>query len=299
MGTALVTASPAARELMSRANDLLGVDLLEVMANGPEDLLNSTRISQPAIFLVSLAALEALEERSGARRGLGRGLAAAATAGLSLGEYTALVFAGSLELDAALDAVVARGRFMQEACDETAGGMVSLLGLDPTKVEEAVRRGAERGRVGIASFNSPEQTVISGEAAALERAGEAARELGCRRALPLRVAGAYHSPLMAAATRKLLPRLQALAIRPPRVPFYANVTGERVDDPAEIRAGLLRQVENTVHWVSTVQRIAAAGVTEAVEVGPGTVIRGLVRKIDPRVAVTSVCDPEGMADLQL
>ncbi len=290
MGASLVEASPRARAVFERARDMLDEDLLAICLEGPEETLDSTRVSQPAIFLMSMAVLEAIEERAGSSETFGQSLVAAATAGLSLGEYSALVFAGSLRFEDALRVVSARGKAMQEACDRSDGGMTSLIGLEVAEVERVIERAAAAGKIGIANYNSPTQTVISGERAALEAAAEHAKELGCRRVVPLRVAGAYHSPLMATATEKLAEALDGVEIRPPRCPFYSNVTGGAVKDPDAIRDGLVKQVESPVRWTSLFEKMVSAGVREALEVGPGNVLRGLARSIDRDFTVTSVCE---------
>lgn len=296
MARSFLESSPRSRELFELGSRRLDLDLIEAVLEGPEDLLGSTRVSQPAIFLHSMAVLDALGQRLGSDQRFARELRVGATAGLSLGEYSALVCAGSLDFEEALEVVVARGRYMQEACDESRGTMVSLLGLESSKVEEAVSRAASKGIVGIANYNSPDQTVLSGEAVAVEEAARVARELGCRRAIPLRVAGAYHSPLMASATAKLRPALENLAIRPPRCAFYANVSGQRVGDPEEIRAGLIRQVERPVRWVDTIRAMVGDGLEVGLELGPGKVIAGLVRNVDRGVRVLSVGELPGLAD---
>jgi [acyl-carrier-protein] S-malonyltransferase len=280
MADDLLAASPRARRLFDRGREVLGFDLERICREGPEEELNSTRVSQPAIFLHSLGVLERLSEKRGLAEELGRGFPASAAAGLSLGEYSALVFAGSLEFEEALAIVGRRGQFMQEACDQEPGGMISILGLAAEKVEEAVARARPLGPIGIANYNAPGQLVISGAKEPLEKAAAEARALGCRRAIPLRVAGAYHSPLMAAATRSLRPLLERAGLRPPRVPFYPNVVGEEVSDPEAIRDCLIRQVESPVRWEETMRRIAARGVDRGFEVGPGRVLAGLARNVD-------------------
>ncbi|MBI4584241.1 MAG: ACP S-malonyltransferase [Planctomycetes bacterium] len=302
MGQALLAESSRARSLFAQGSELLGVDLAAKCLQGPEEEINSTRLSQPAIFLHSLALLDQIGEKLGGSRPsggelFGRALPARGAAGLSLGEYSALVFAGCLEFGDALRVVVARGQFMQEACDEAPGGMTSLLGLPVDQVEKAVKAAQAAGRVGIANYNSPDQTVISGDAAAVAAAVRHAKELGCRRAIPLRVAGAYHSALMASAARKLKPLLEKIPVRPPRCPFYSNVAGRRVDDPVEIRRGLLQQVESPVRWDSIVRQVAGGGAAECLEVGPGKVIAGLVKNIDRHLKVTSVDDAGGLEPL--
>jgi len=288
----VLTTGSRARRVFDRGREVLGFDIEKICREGPEEELNSTRVSQPAIFLHSMAILEVLSERSGRGGEFGRDLPAGAAAGLSLGEYSALVFAGCLRFEEALAIVGARGRFMQEACDREKGSMVSILGLPAARVEEAVARARPIGPIGIANYNAPGQLVISGAAPAVEAAAAAAKELGARRAIPLRVAGAYHSPLMASATLRLEPLLKKAVIEPPRIPFFANVSGEEVRDPEGIRDFLIRQVESPVRWESIFRGIAARGITAAIEVGPGRVLAGLARNIDCGVTVVSAEDEE-------
>jgi [acyl-carrier-protein] S-malonyltransferase len=284
----VLSAHPGARRIFDRAREVLGFDVERIVREGPEEELNSTRVSQPAIFLHSMALLDLMASRAGSIEAL----PASAAAGLSLGEYSALVFAGALQMEEALTIIEARGRLMQEACDREPGTMVTVLGLAEAKVEEAVARSRAKGPVGIANYNSPGQYVISGARPAVEAAAAAAKELGCRRAIPLRVAGAYHSPLMSSATAKLAPLLRKASIRAPRVPFYANVTGEEVRDPEAIRDLLIRQVESPVRWERSMRSMAAAGVDRALEVGPGRVLAGLAKSIDCGIAVASAEDEE-------
>lgn len=294
MAESLLRESARARRVFARGREALGFDIEKVCREGPPEELNSTRVSQPAIFLHSMGLLEAMSERLGLEGEFGKGLVSSLACGLSLGEYSALVFAGSLSFEDALVLVGERGKFMQEACDREAGGMVSLIGLSVEKVEEAVAGARAVGSIGIANYNAPNQVVISGAEKALERAVLRAKEMGCRRAVPLRVAGAYHSPLMAPAARKLRPLLKGVAIRAPRVPFYPNVVGEEVRDPEMIRDCLIRQVESPVLWEGTVRRIAERGVTMALEVGPGRVLEGLARSIDCGLTVVSAADPSSL-----
>jgi [acyl-carrier-protein] S-malonyltransferase len=303
MAVDVVDAYPEARAVFAAGSEILGRDLLRVCREGPEEELNSTRVSQPAIFLHSLAMLEVLgkqaaspDNRPGAR--FGRDLPAVAAAGLSLGEYSALVFAGSIEFEDALRIVGARAEYMQEACDQTRGTMASVIGLAAEKVEEVVEKARADGlRAGIANYNSAEQTVVSGEAEAVDELLKRLEAAGARRAIRLKVAGAYHSSLMASATGKLEPFLARVAIREPRVPFYSNVAGRQVRDPEEIRQGLIRQVESPVRWSDIIRRLLEAGLPGAIEVGPGRVLQGLLRSARRDAACVSfgtVKDAEGL-----
>ena len=292
MAQDLVESETLARDLFQTAGDLMGCDLVSLCSKGPQDALNATDISQPAIFVSSMAALAVIENSGGAALVESR-----ATAGLSLGEYSALVYSGALTFEDALKVVVARGRAMQEACDKTEGTMASILGIDLNAVREAVEEASGEGIVAVANVNATTQIVISGEKAAVERAGELAQEKGARRVIPLEVAGAYHSPLMSSATETLKPILAELKINTPVVPFYANVSGVRVSDPEEIRAGLIRQVESPVLWEPTLQGLVSEGMSEVLEPGPGKVVAGLVRQVDRGIPTRSVLDKESIEQL--
>ena len=292
MAQDLVESETLARDLFQTAGDLMGCDLVSLCSKGPQDALNATDISQPAIFVSSMAALAVIENSGGAALVESR-----ATAGLSLGEYSALVYSGALTFEDALKVVVARGRAMQEACDKTEGTMASILGIDLNAVREAVEEASGEGIVAVANVNATTQIVISGEKAAVDRAGELAQEKGARRVIPLEVAGAYHSPLMSSATETLKPILAELKINTPVVPFYANVSGVRVSDPEEIRAGLIRQVESPVLWEPTLQSLVSEGMSEVLEPGPGKVVAGLVRQVDRGIPTRSVLVKESIEQL--
>ena len=282
MAVDLVEASPYARAVYERAWEILEEDFLTVCRDGPEALLNSTRVSQPAIFLHSMAVLAVLAGERVEDESFCEGIEAKGTAGLSLGEYSALVFAGSLRFDDALRIVTLRGQYMQQACEETAGSMASILGLPAAQVEDVLTEMKGKNaavRIGVANYNASNQTVISGDVAGVKAAIERLKEAGAKRAIALRVAGAYHSELMAPATAKLAPLLEELPIHEPRVPFYPNVTGSQVSDPEEIRSGLIRQVESSVRWVSIMKALLEAGLEGAYELGPGRVLKGLMKSV--------------------
>ncbi len=277
MGKDLAGAFPAARALFERASKILGYDLLRVCAEGPAAELERTDRCQPALLVHALACLEAARAK-----GLPE---AEAAAGLSLGEYTAHVYAGSLDFDDAVRLVERRGRYMQEACDTTPSGMTAIIGLDRTAVEEACRG---QGEVGIANLNAPGQIVISGEKTALEKAAARCIELGARRSVPLKVAGGYHSPVMKPAQEKMRKELEGVRISPPRVPVYANVAARPLSDPEEIRAALAAQICGPVLWEETIRAI---GASRYVELGPGGVLAGLVRRISPDAETLSIEGP--------
>lgn len=289
MAVDLVSAYAEARAIFEAGREILGRDFVNVCRQGPEEDLNSTRTSQPAIFLHSMAVLEVLRKCWGVKERFCRGVATIGTAGLSLGEYSALVFAGSLEFEDALRIVAKRGEYMQKACDAARGTMASIFGLGAEKVEEVISRARSDGlRVNVANYNSPEQTVISGEEGAVEDVMTRLQAAGAKRAVRLKVAGAYHSGLMAPATRELEPLLKEMTIRRPGVPFFANTTGAEVSDPEVIRRGLILQIESPVRWRQTLDALLERGVTAALELGPGQVIRGLLRSMSRDVQVTPV-----------
>ncbi|MHC4470213.1 MAG: ACP S-malonyltransferase [Planctomycetota bacterium] len=286
MGKDLCETFPEAKRVFDRADEVLDFPIGETCVNADADVVNRTDVCQPGIFLVSAATMEVLREREGvAPEDFG------VAAGLSLGEYTALWFAGALTLEDGLALTRLRGQLMQEASDAEPSGMTSIMGLDPEKVEEACAevRG-QGGIVCVANLNSPGQVVISGATDAVAEAAEIASGLGARRAIPLPVAGAFHSPLMAPASEGLAKRLAETEIRPPRIPVVANVTAAPMTEPAQIRENLVRQLVNPVLWERSMRRLLEEGHGPFVEPGPGTVLAGLMKKIDRSVEVLGYPD---------
>ena len=279
MGKDLAAAFPAAKAWFERANTALGYDLAEICFNGPEPELTKTENAQPGIFLVSWVAWELLRERV-------PGLVFEATAGLSLGEFTALTAAGSIGFEDGLKIVRRRGRFMQEACDATKGGMAAVIGLD----EAATRAVCSEAGVELANLNCPGQLVISGEAEKINRACELAKTRGAKRALPLVVAGAYHSALMAGAKPKLAGVLSGVKILPPGVPVISNVTAKPHGTPAEIQELLVQQVTSSVRWEDSMRYLLAQGFTRFIELGPGKALSGFLKRIDPAAQALNVAD---------
>ena len=290
MASEIIDSVAAARSVMERANEVLDFDLLGVCRDGPAERLEATDVCQPAILATSAAVVEALK----AERGL-RVDAFGATAGLSLGEYTALWFAGSLSLEDALRLVRRRGEAMQAASDAEPSGMLSLLGASREQAEELARVGSEAGVLVAANFLGKGQVALSGAAAAIDLAESKAKELGVRRAVRLKVAGAFHSPLMASATDALSAALADVEIQPPAIPFATNVTGDLVRDPEEIRAHLAAQVTHPVMWEDTMGRFLSDGISTFVEPAPGAVLSGLLRKAARDATCVHVAT---MADLQ-
>jgi [acyl-carrier-protein] S-malonyltransferase len=279
MGRDLATAFPLARAAFDRANAALGYDLAAVCFTGPEPELTRTENAQPGIYLVSWVALELLRQRV-------PGLPCHATAGLSLGEFTALAAAGALSFEDGLRVVRQRGRFMQEACEATQGGMAAVIGFDEAPMREVC---AEAGVV-LANLNCPGQLVISGGVEPIAQACELAKSRGAKRALPLPVAGAYHSPLMASAQPKLAAALDAIAIQTPGVPVISNVTAQPHGAPSEIRARLVEQVTASVLWEKSIRGLLAQGFTRFIELGPGTALSGFLRRIDKSALALNVGD---------
>jgi [acyl-carrier-protein] S-malonyltransferase len=273
MGRSLLDTNPAARRLFGEAAEALGYDLAAVCLDGPAERLNSTVVSQPAIYVASLAALESLRESDPAAE---RDCVAAA--GLSLGEYTALAFAGAFTFRDGLEVVRRRGEAMQAAADARPTGMVSVLGLDVARVNELCAEADSAGALRVANFLGPSNVVLSGDIAACEAAERRAASMGAR-TVRLAVAGAFHTDLMRPADQALAAALEKVEIRPPRVPVWSNVDARPHSDPGEIRGLLVRQVVCPVLWEDTVRGLLADGVEKFYEIGPGRVLAGLLKRI--------------------
>lgn len=274
MGKALCASEPAARVLFEQASAILGYDLLHVCGEGPEERLNSTAVSQPAIFTASLAALEAL------RKSEPDAVAQCqAAAGLSLGEYTALTFAGAFSFADGLRIVKRRGEAMQAAADAAPSGMVSILGLEVPQVEELCKKAAACGPISIANYLCPGNVVVSGARAACDRIEQLATEAGAMKTVRLAVAGAFHTDLMRPADEQLKQALEQVEIRTPRIPVWSNVDARPHTDPQEIRGLLVRQVLQPVQWEPTLRNLLAEGFDRFYEIGPGRVLAGLLKRI--------------------
>ena len=279
MGRDLAEKFPSARAWFDRANTALGYDLSSVCFNGPDAELTKTENAQTLIFLVSWVAFQLLKEHAPT-------LSFQAAAGLSLGEFTALTAAGAMSFEDGLRVVRARGKFMQKACDSTRGGMAAVIGLDEGPTREVC---AQAGVV-LANLNCPGQLVISGEEEKIIQACDLAKAKGARRAIPLPVAGAYHSPLMAGAQPKLQAELAKIKISPPTVPVISNVTAEQHLGAAEISARLVEQVTSPVLWEKSMRALLAQGFTRFVELGPGTALSGFMKRIDKNAQMLNVAD---------
>jgi [acyl-carrier-protein] S-malonyltransferase len=289
MGKDLADKYPVCAELYAKADDVIGYELSKICFEGPDEALTKSNHCQPAIFVTSVACAKALEASSFAKATEDReGVApdAVAMAGLSLGEWTALHMAGVLSFEDTVKVLEARGRFMQEACDEQAGGMVSIIGLAREQLDAIC---AETG-VTVANLNSSAQTVLSGAKAGIEKAEALATEAGAKRAIILNVAGAFHSPLMASAATKLDEVLAGITFNEPTVPVLSNVKGEPHAGADAIRANMISQVTDSVRWLSCVEWLQAQGVDRYVECGPGKVLTGLIKRIAKGATLENVND---------
>ena len=279
MGRDMAEKYPCRRAWFDRANAALGYDLAAICFTGPEAELTKTENAQPGIFLVSWVAFELLKESVPS-------LKFEATAGLSLGEFTALATAGALSFEDGLSVVRQRGQFMQEACEATRGSMAAIIGLDEAPTREVC---ATAGVV-LANLNCPGQLVISGETDKIAQAVEMAKAKGARKALPLTVAGAYHSPLMASARPKLAAALARMQLVAPQVPVLSNVTAQFHGTPEETSSRLVEQVTNSVLWEKSIRELLAQGFTRFIELGPGTALSGFMKRIDKSAQMLNVAD---------
>lgn len=280
MGKALYEASSAARAVFDAADAALGFPLSTLCFEGPEEQLRLTANTQPAILTHSIAALEDLRARFPERLE-----GAAVAAGHSLGEYSANVAAGALAFPVAVRLVRERGRFMQDAVAAGVGAMAAIVGLAPAEVEAACREAAQGEVVSPANYNSPEQTVIAGHAGAVERASRACLARGAKRAIPLPVSAPFHCALMTPARERLRPLLEGAAFSDARIPVVTNVDAVPATEGRGVRDALVRQVDSPVRWVESVERLARDGVDRGLEIGPGNVLAGLVRRIEKGIKV--------------
>ena len=283
----LAVAWPLVGETFAEASDTLGMDLWQVVSQGPRELLDRTDITQPAMLAAGVAVWRVWNQAGGP--------APAWMAGHSLGEFTALVCAGSLGFADAIALVAQRGRFMQEAVPAGAGAMAAVLGLADDQVVAVCAQAAQGGILEPVNFNSPGQVVIAGEAAAVERGIAAAKAAGAKRAILLPVSVPSHCALMRPAAERLAPELAALAVKPLAFPVIANVDAEPNVDPSRVVDLLIRQIDGPVQWVKTIERMAAEGVMHALEIGPGKVLAGLVKRIARQIKVLNVSDPEAIS----
>lgn len=286
MGQALAEAFPECREVFDAADRALGSSISSVCFEGSAEQLALTENTQPAILTVSVAALRALESQ---------GVRAVAAAGHSLGEYTAHVAAGTIEFTDAVQTVRLRGRFMQEAVPVGQGAMAAILGLSREEVERICRDAAGQEVVAVANLNAPGQIVIAGHANAVERAADRAREAGAKRAVLLPVSAPFHCALMEPAARRLQPVLEELTLRDPAVPVYTNVGATAIRHAGAARDALVRQVASPVRWEELAGAMFDSGIDTFIEIGPGRVLAGLMRRIRKPARVFNVEDPDGLA----
>jgi [acyl-carrier-protein] S-malonyltransferase len=285
MGKSLYASSPAAQALYGQANTVLGWDLAKISFEGPETALTETKVCQPALYVHGMAILAALRESG--RAGVEPGM----VLGLSLGELTACATAGVFDFSTGLRIVAERGRLMQEACERSTGAMAAVVGED----RERVRSLCREFDVEAANFNAPGQIIISGDKARIESAVAAAKERGMKKVIPLNVAGAYHSRLMAPARDSFSAFLSGIPFEAPRCTLFTNTTGGPVSDPAAIKEALVRQIVSPVLWEDCMRSAAAAGATAFWEFGPGAVLAGLARRTDKAWAVKSFSEFSDLA----
>lgn len=285
MGRALHDAHPAAQAVYKEASAVLGYDVAELCFNGPAERLNLTEYTQPALLTASIAAWKVLEPA---------GLKPVAVAGHSLGEYSALVAAGGLTFKDAAALVQKRGRYMAEAVPPGSGLVAAILGLAPDAVREACREASSAGVVAAANFNSPGQVVIAGAKAAVEKAIEVAKAKGAKKAIPLPVSVPVHTPLMQSAADRLAKDVAATAWSDLNVPLVNNAEAKALQTAADVKASLIRQLPSSVLWEDSVKAMHGMGVTTFIEVGPGTVLSGLIKRIVPDAKLLNVNDPASL-----
>jgi [acyl-carrier-protein] S-malonyltransferase len=292
MGKDLCEAYPQAGSVFSRADELLGFELSKVCFEGPESELNRTDVSQPAILVHSWAVVEVLRSSGNGRAVLERG---AVAAGLSLGEYSALAAAGAMAWEDACKLVRARGRYMQAACDKQPGTMASIVGLEDAALEKAVEPARAKGIVVLANYNAPGQVAISGDTEAVQEAMKLAKQAGAKLTVQLSVAGAFHSPLMEPARERLAAEIETTAFNAPRIGVIANVDATEYRDPGQLKGNLVQQLTAPVLWAKSMQHLIDQGFDEFVELGPGNVLAGLLKRTARRATRTSIGKAEEVA----
>ena len=279
MGKDLYDNNPKAKELFEKANDILGYRITDIMFDGTDDELKQTKVTQPAVFLHSV--IKAIS--------LGDEFKPSMVAGHSLGEFSALVAAGALNFEDGLRLVYARAMAMQKACEAAPSTMAAIVGLPDDKIEEICAEVSKEGSVVVpANYNCPGQLVISGNVEAINEACEKLKAAGAKRALPLKVGGAFHSPLMQPAKDELQAAIEKTEFSAPQCPVYQNVDGKPHTDPANIKANLIAQLTSSVRWTSCVQNMIADGADDFTECGPGKALQGMIGRIDKNVAVNGI-----------
>jgi len=279
MGKSLYDNSPLAKELFDKADEILGFKITDIMFAGTEDELKQTNVTQPAVFLHSVISALCM----------GEAFTPAMVAGHSLGEFSALVTADALSFGDGLRLVAVRARAMQKACESNPGTMAAIIGLPDEKVEEICAEVSKDGKVVIpANYNCPGQLVISGHVEAINKACEALKKAGAKRALPLKVGGAFHSPLMQPAKNELQATIENTEFKSPKCPVYQNVDGKPHTDPDKIKANLIAQLTNSVLWTSSIKNMIADGATDFTECGPGKALQGMIGRIDKTISAHGV-----------
>jgi len=291
MGKDIYSQTSEAREVYNRANEILDFDLSGICFNGKQEELNKTSICQPAILVTSIAILRAFKARSNGD------VTCHAAAGLSLGEYTALVFTNSISFEDALQLVYKRGQFMQEACDKEKGAMASIIGLEESRVEEICKEAKQYGEICAANYNSPEQIVISGKEEAVKRAMAIAKEKGARAVIPLKVSGAFHSTLMSPASSKLAKEIEKTNVSKAEIPVMTNTNAKYISEPDDIKSSLIKQLDNPVRWSHSIQNLIDDGIEEFYEIGPGKVLSNLLRKIDKTKKIKNIDKYESLINI--
>ena len=279
MGKELYDNNQTAKELFDKANEVLGYRITDIMFDGTDEQLKETKVTQPAVFLHSVISALCL----------GDAFKPDMVAGHSLGEFSALVAAGALSFEDGLKLVYARAMAMQKACEVAPGTMAAIIGLPDEKVEEICQEVSKEGKVVIpANYNCPGQLVISGDKEGIEEACEKLKAAGAKRALPLKVGGAFHSPLMQPAKDELQKAIEATTVNTPQCPVYQNVDGKPYTDAAKIKANLIAQLTSSVRWTTTVQNMIADGATDFTECGPGKALQGMIGRISKEVTVHGI-----------
>ncbi|MHC4181970.1 MAG: ACP S-malonyltransferase [Planctomycetota bacterium] len=291
MGKDIYSQTSEAREVYNRANEILDFDLSDICFNGKQEELNKTSICQPAILVTSIAILRAFKARSNGD------ISCHAAAGLSLGEYTALVFTNSISFEDALQLVYKRGQFMQEACDKEKGAMASIIGLEESRVEEICKEAKQYGEICAANYNSPGQIVISGKEEAVKRAMAIAKEKGARAVIPLKVSGAFHSALMSPASSKLAKEIEKTNVSKAEIPVMTNTNAKYISEPDDIKSSLIKQLDNPVRWSHSIQNLIDDGIEEFYEIGPGKVLSNLLRKIDKTKKIKNIDKYESLINI--
>ena len=279
MGKELYENNQTAKELFDKANEVLGYRITDIMFDGTDEQLKETKVTQPAVFLHSVISALCM----------GDAFKPDMVAGHSLGEFSALVAAGALSFEDGLKLVYARAMAMQKACEANPGTMAAIIGLPDEKVEEICQEVSKEGKVVIpANYNCPGQLVISGDKEGIEEACEKLKAAGAKRALPLKVGGAFHSPLMQPAKDELQKAIEATTVNTPQCPVYQNVDGKPYTDAAKIKANLIAQLTSSVRWTTTVQNMIADGVTDFTECGPGKALQGMIGRVSKEVTVHGI-----------